>query len=448
MSALTKASTRDHGRDLRREKPVTWLADWKRPDGVDAVAIVQRVAQGRDPHLVKLRNEEMSASAFSFLRGAAAVMSADLAPALSETSGIRLDICGDGHVANFGTYYSPERSLVFDVNDFDEARLGPWEWDLCRLAASVVVAGREFLRASGEDLSDIAGRVVRAYAKRIRRLSDTPLIERCYTLTRVGAAGGGDRTSPVRVRKALQPLFGDVRIETQQDTVKRFIADGGRGASFVKAEAKPVPENVAARLIAAYGTYLTTVSPGLQRLLDGYTPACAALRPVGEGSLGLHDYLVKVTGHRPDDGLILQIKEAAPSALDAALGPRAAVHEGERVVRMQRTLQAVSDPLLGWTSLDGQAYYVRQFRDGKGAPALNKLERAEFVKYAELCAMTLAAAHARSASTVSGGLGAIAGYIGTGRQAREFASAVATFARRYAKVTREDMKSLAEASRQ
>jgi uncharacterized protein (DUF2252 family) len=184
----------------------------------------------------------------------------------------------------------------------------------------------------------------------------------------------------------------------------------------------------------------------MERLLDGYSPICAAIRPVGEGSLGLHDYLINVTGHSPEDRLILQVKEATPSALDAALGPRAAVHEGERVVGMQRTLQAVSDPLLGWTSIDGQAYYVRQFRDGKGAPNLEKMQHAQFASYAALCGETLAAAHARSANPVSGSLGAIAGYIGTGRDQREFTQAVTRFAQRYAKVTREDMKVLGAAA--
>jgi hypothetical protein len=127
--ASGSAEARHEGRALRREKPPTWIADWRRPDDADPVAILKRVAEGRDQDLVKMRNKEMAASAFSFLRGAAAVMSADLAGSLTEVSGIELDICGDAHLANFGGFYSPERALVFDVNDFDEARVGPWEWD-------------------------------------------------------------------------------------------------------------------------------------------------------------------------------------------------------------------------------------------------------------------------------------------------------------------------------
>src|SRR5437588_9009628 len=224
----------EEGRGLRREKPPTWLGEWRRTDDVDPHEILGRVAQGRDPHLVKLRNREMAASAFSFLRGAAPVMSADLTGSLSESSGIELDVCGDAHLANFGVYYSPERTLVFDVNDFDEARSGPWEWDVCRLATSVVVAGREFLSASSRDLSNVAQGAVGAYADTLGRLANLPLIERCYTATRISAANGrngGDSTT--RIRRNWAPLFGAVRIQTQRDTVERFIADHGKGASFV-----------------------------------------------------------------------------------------------------------------------------------------------------------------------------------------------------------------------
>lgn len=449
MAAPISSSARalDVGRELRRDKPPTWLADWHRTDAVDPVAILGQVAQGRDPHLVKLRDREMAASAFSFLRGAAAVMGADLAGSLAHTSGIDLDICGDAHLANFGGYFSPERALVFDVNDFDEARPGPWEWDVCRLAASVVVAGREYLSSSKDELGVLAQHSVGAYVKTIGHLAGLPLIERCYAMTRVAPAPDrGGANPPVRVRKAWQPLFGNVQVQTQRETIKKLIDDGGRGAAFVHDGGTAVSEDVAARVTAAYGTYLSTLEHGVERLLDGYSPTCVAKRPVGEGSLGLRDYLLKLTGQGSDDGLILQVKEATPSALDGALGPRAAVHEGERVVEMQRMLQAVSDPLLGWTSIDGQAYYVRQFRDGKCAPDLTALKSAELAKYAELCGTTLAMAHARSASPLSGGVDAIVGYIGADGEQREFTEGVATFARRYAKVTREDMKALSRAT--
>lgn len=449
MAATIFSSARalDTGREVRRDKPPTWLADWHRTDGVDAVAILRQVAEGREPHLVKLRNREMADSEFAFLRGSAAVMSADLAGSLEHTSGIALDICGDAHLANFGGYFSPERTLVFDVNDFDEARQGPWEWDVCRLATSVVVAGREYLSLSKEELSDLAERSVTAYAKTIGDLAQLPLIERCYAITRLAPATDRSGAKPaVRIGKAWQPLFGDVEIQTQRETIEKLIADRGRGAAFVGNGSTAVSHDLEARVAAAYGTYLSTLEHGVQRLLDGYSPTCVTMRPVGEGSLGLRDYLVKLTGQGSDDGLILQVKEATPSALDGALGPRAAVHEGERVVTMQRMLQAVSDPLLGWTSIDGQAYYVRQFRDGKCVPELNNMKSALLANYAELCGTTLAMAHARSASPLSGGVDAIAGYIGDDREQREFVGDVATFARRYAKVTREDTKALSHAS--
>ena len=213
----------------------------------------------------------------------------------------------------------PERALVFDVNDFDEARQGPWEWDVCRLAASVVVAGREYLSSSKEELGDLAQHSVGAYVETIGHLAALPLIERCYAMTRVAPAP--DRAGanpPVRIRKAWQPLFGNVQVQTQRETIKKLIDDRGRGAAFVHDAGTAVSEDVAARVTAAYGTYLSTLEHGVQRLLDGYSPTCVAMRPVGEGSLGLRDYLVKLTGQGSDDGLILQVKEATPSALDGA----------------------------------------------------------------------------------------------------------------------------------
>ena len=444
----TAAVGSSDGRPQRHEKASAWLADWRRPDGVDPLDILERVAEGRDRKLVKLRNREMAASAFSFLRGAAAVMSADLGPSLSQSSGIQPGICGDAHLANFGTYYSPERTLVFDVNDFDEARLGPWEWDLVRLATSVVVAAREYLSASKDVLAGLAGQTVVAYAEAIAHAAEIAPIDRCYSLTRIAdRPDQGAADAAVRVRKDMRPLFANVAFRTQRETLARFIVDGGRGEAFVSTEATPVSDDVDEQVKAAFATYLTTVGTGRGRLLDGYSPSCIALRPVGEGSLGLKDYLLKLSGRRPGDGLLLQIKEATPSALDPELGSPGAVHEGQRVVTMEQRLQAVSDPLLGWTSIEDTPYYVRQFRDGKGAPDLMKMPLAAFAKYASLCGQTLAAAHARSASPLPEDVAPIAGYIGTGGERRAFIQGVATFACRYAKVTRSDMSALAKAIR-
>jgi uncharacterized protein (DUF2252 family) len=428
---------------LRRNKPPSWLADWRRPRDVDAVAILRRAAEGRDPKLVKLRNLEMASSAFAFLRGAAPVMAADLAACLSQTSGVQAAVCGDAHLANFGTYFSPERTLVFDVDDFDEARPGPWEWDLARLATSVVVAGRQYLSASKHAVTTVAEQTAAAYAGAIAEAAKLPLVDRCYALTRVadppGQAGDG---SAIRVCKGMRSLFGAMPIQTQSATLKIFIKRGGHGNAFVAKKVTGVDDDVAATVMAAYDAYRATLGVGSARLLDGYSPTCVALHPVGEGSLGLKAYLVKLTGRGPDDGLILQVKEATPSALDRALRPLETGHQGERVVTMQRALQAVSDPLLGWTAIGNQAYYVRQFRDGKGAPALDGMEPAVFAQYAALCGRTLAAAHARSVGDTTAVAEDIAGYIGTGRERREFIAAVAAFARRYAKATRDDMVAL------
>lgn len=297
------------GTDLRRTKPIAWIATWAPAKDRDPLAIINRVAEGRDPKLVATRNQEMGSSAFSFLRGAAAVMAADLSPSLQDTTGIELVICGDAHLGNFGAYFSPERTPVFDLNDFDEARLGPWEWDVCRLAASIAVAGGKLQRGGKGDSVTPA---VEAYTDALKRILAGPLVGRYYGLERV-AAGVSTTGKPKfsGVEHAFQPLFANLHVHTQEETVAELIKGGGRGSKFRShAEVDPVQTHVSHQVTAAYWTYLDTVATGLERLLDGYSPTSVALRPVGEGSLGLRDYLLLTTGHGQDDRLILQVKEA------------------------------------------------------------------------------------------------------------------------------------------
>lgn len=447
-AAANHSSAHEHGQVLRVEHPVEWLSDWKPSPTRDPLAILQRLAAGRNPDLVAKRNHDMAASGFSFLRGAAGVMAEDLKGALRDTSHLQIDICGDAHISTFGSYYSPERARVFDLNDFDEARAGPWEWDVCRLAASVAVACREFV--GGELSAEATGRMVAAYVTTLKRLAVSPVIDRWYVLARVpGFEENDDLQRSNAAREHLAKLFAETSIHTQADTVKKFITDDGSGVMFEESEAPPVSEEESAGVISAYATYLTTLPRGLQRLLAGYSPICVGSRAAGEGSLGLRDYLVKVAADTSEDALILQFKEAAPSALDRALGPQPHVDDGERVVTMQRTLQGVSDPLVGWTSVDGRPFYVRQFRDGKAVPDLAKAGDKQFSAYAALCGATLAHAHARSADPHDDVIGEIAGYIGvTDPQVNEFTKATSSFAQRYAKLTQEDKQKLAEAATQ
>jgi len=334
----------------------------------------------------------------------------------------------------------PERIPVFDVDDFDEARPGPWEWDVCRLAASIVVASRES-GGKADSAADAVTRAIDAYSGTIRRLADGPLVLRYYSLERVAERVSEEKKPRYsKLSPGFEELFGDLHVDTQGETVRKMITDDGKGSAFDAKEAAPISDADEGSVVASYSTYLTTLDPSLRRVLDGYSPKCVGERPVGEGSLGLRNYLVKIAGRQPDDGLILQVKEATPSALDTALEAHRAIHEGERVVEMQRTMQAVTDPLLGSTSIDGQAYYVRQFRDGKANPDLLQLDGDQLLQYSALCGATLARAHARSADPRAGTLGMISGYIESDQQ--KFAAALAEFAERYAEVTRADQEAL------
>ena len=340
---------------------VEWLATWAPPRDRDPLAVLERAAEGRDPKLVERRNREMTAKGdvATFFRGAAGVMAADLGPGRPRTTGLEVLLCGDAHLGNFGMYGSPERARLFDLNDFDEARPGPWEWDVCRLAASAVVTARDRRHTRGQQAA-AARDAVTAYAKTLAALAGGPLVDRWYTMTRCDAphcrdlaiAESGDASAATlrRTRRLLRADPGRTQAATVAELTAagRFHDDGGDQA--------PIDGEAAADVLGAYADYRETVPAGLQRLLGGYVPTAVAIRPVGEGSLGLRNYLLLLAGGRRDDALILQVKEATPSQLDFGLGPLPTPHEGRRVVERQRTLQGASDPLLGWAAIGEQAY--------------------------------------------------------------------------------------------
>jgi uncharacterized protein (DUF2252 family) len=353
-------------------------------------------------------------------------------------------------------YGSPERNRVFDLTDFDEARPGPWEWDVCRLAASVVVTARD--RKVDRDGQERAVRAaVAAYCDAVDELAGIPLIDRWYALARGKALDRGDLAAADGGAKAVaraQRLLDGADDATQRKTVKDFTADRAFEASEDNrvtplADDDPKAESVR----ASYEPYVETLSDALARLLRGYRPTAVARRPSGQGSLGLQNYLLLVCAERRKDALILQVKEATPSQLGFGLDPYDADHEGERVVRMQRALQAVSDPLLGWTTVDGQDFYVRQFRDRKGTADLLRPKRQDPADYAKdlaafgrLCGVTLARAHARAADAR---LGQISEALGAGRRGHaRFEDALASFGRTYADVTEGDYRALARREQQ
>ena len=419
-----------------------WLAEWTPSDDRDPLHIIDEAAEGRDQRLV-LRRERIMADggAFTFYRGAAGVMAADLGPLREHTTGFEVDILGDAHIGNFGMYGSPERARVFDVNDFDEAARGPWEWDIVRLATSAVVMERD--RGSDSDQQKATAKAaVDAYALTAATLAASPLIDRWYTMTRCDEPGcldvavdiKGSEKTIARVKKMLE---ADPK-RTQAQTVAKF-ASGGQFLD-VPDKVAAIDDDRAKRVRNTFESYESTVEPGLQRLLHGYTPSAVARVFAGQGSLGVRNFLMLLTGRRDDDALILQLKEATTSALGyGGVEVEGAPHEGERVIGLQRALQAVSDPLLGWTSIGDEQYYVRQWRDMKQSPKLieKPYKRGDREAYARLCGTTLARAHAR---TVEGdGITPIAESIGDGK---DFTKAVLKFARTYADVNQSDQDAL------
>jgi uncharacterized protein (DUF2252 family) len=441
---------RAYGKELRKTRPPDWMASWKPDPSREPLAVLERAAVGRDPELVDERNKTMAEDDPEFFRGAAGVMASDLRTSRRETSDIWLDVCGDAHMGNFGTYGSPERHRLFDLNDFDEARSAPWEWDICRLAASAVVTARH-LKFAKRRQADVAGTLCAAYAETLADLASRQLVDRWYMMTGCDSVEPGDlalreldRRAKDLVRSA-EALLTPRKIRTQETTIDE-LTDGSGAFHDDNGNQTPIDGKRAAEVRAALEPYRDTLPRGLRRVLSGYTATAVAKRPVGAGSLGLRNYLVLVRGRHDKDALVLQVKEATPSQLEFGLDPVPMRHEGKRVVRMQQMLQGASDPLLGWTSMRGdEAYYVRQFRDMKAAPDLDELDFARLRLLARLCGTTLARAHARSASSVDGTLVRMSGYIGgSPKEYSGFRDAVTVFADTYAAVTSGDRRVLDE----
>jgi uncharacterized protein (DUF2252 family) len=416
------------------------------------VEILEQQAVDRVQELVPIRYGRMLASAFAFYRGAAAVMSADLVTVPS--TGLTVQLCGDAHLANFGGFAAPDRSIVFDINDFDETLPGPFEWDVKRLVASFVVAARDrgFPDATAADL---AGSVSRTYRTSIATFARMGRLDVWYTRLdtdemerRWGRAAGAD--SLKRFHKTLRKA----RRKTSAHAFSRYTVVGPDGTLqplrdpplVVPVEDLADGEQLARarQLIAdSFDRYRASLSDEKRHLLSGYRIAGLARKVVGVGSVGTRCWILLLVGR--DDGLddlVLQVKEAGPSVLEPYLGASAYGNHGRRVIEGQRLIQAASDVLLGWDQgpgLEGETrdFYVRQMWDGKVSADLATLDPAGFAVYAEICGWTLARAHARS-----GDPGAIAGYVGSGKA---FDTAMARFATAYADQNEADFRALQQA---
>ncbi|RTL70469.1 MAG: DUF2252 domain-containing protein [Pseudonocardiaceae bacterium] len=445
------AEHHERGRSARAEVPRSAHAELPARRGPGALRLLAAQDVGRVADLLPLRYARMGASPFTFLRGSAAVMTADLAR--TPVSGIEVQLCGDAHLANFGFFSSPERRLVFDVNDFDETLTGPWEWDVKRLAASVEVAGRdrEFSPADRE-LAVLAA--VRGYRKAMRRYARMTTLEVWYDILEAEDAlrRYRRRIAPGR-RTQMERDLDKFRSRDNLGALARFtsLVDGAPRIRSAPPLVVPVrdmyPEEVARRGIEEWIQdilvgYRQTLPPDRRWLFDRYRPVDAAQKVVGVGSVGTRCWMLLFLGRDAADPLFLQAKEAGPSTLESVLGSAPQPTAGQRVVEGQRRMQAVGDIFLGWQRAagpDGQErdFYLRQLRDGKGSIDLTALRSNGLVIYADLCGRTLARAHARSGDRI-----AIAGYLGS---SDSFDRALAVFARSYAERTESDHAALRRA---
>ncbi|GAA0733425.1 DUF2252 domain-containing protein [Dactylosporangium roseum] len=428
-------SLRADGERRRAATPVKQLTTFD-SSARDAVDIVAATNAERVADLVPIRVGRMISSPFAFLRGSAAVMAADLAP--GPDTGLHGHICGDAHAANFGLYASPERRLVMDVNDFDETAVGPWDWDLKRLTASLVSAGRE-AGLPDDECRTAARDCATAYRAAVAELAGMPLLDAYYlttdhsTLEHFGIADLVDTFDRVR-RKAKKNTSRRVAEKFTQrldHDAWRFTPDPPILVPLDSAAAFPVIESLE--------SYARTLDEEIRALFGRYAVVDVAHRIVGLGSVGYRSYVVLLHGNG-DEALVLQVKQARPSVLAPYLPAAPDRHPGERLVRGQRWMQTVSDILLGWTTIDGRPYLVRQFRDMKGSIDPTTLLAGQLDDYARVVGVVLARAHAQSIDPR-----VLEGYCGAG--ADEFDDAFAAFATAYADQTEADHAALVAAVR-
>ena len=427
---LSRSERKDAGRAARKRTSRSDLGVYApSPDRPDPIELLDRQNANRFPDLVPVRWGRMVASPFAFYRGSAALMAHDLAG--SPDSGLVVQLCGDAHLQNFGLFASPERRLLFDLNDFDETLPGPWEWDVKRLAASLVLASRSN-GGSAEEQTAAAEACVRAYRVAMAAFAAMSSTEVWYFKVDVDDAlpqmvdDRCDRTAKIaekaRRRTTLQALE---RLTT--------VIDG----RHVIVDDPPIIEHLpdhmdVGDIKAMVNEYRATLADERRYLFDRFHIVDIARKVVGVGSVGTHSWIaLAVADSEEDDPLFLQIKEATRSVLEAYVGRSAQSNHGQRVVIGQRMMQAASDVFLGWTrNTDGRDFYVRQLRDMKGSIKVETLSQAELSSYGERCAGVLARAHARTGDPI-----AIAGYLGQGEV---FDRALTTFALGYADQAERD----------
>ncbi|WP_082589612.1 DUF2252 domain-containing protein [Agromyces sp. Soil535] len=450
------ASRAEYGREARRRTPRSSHAGWApSPDRPDPVAMLEEQATTRVPELVPIRHARMLVSPFTFYRGAALLMASDLAG--TPVSGITTQICGDAHLSNFGVFGTPERKMIFNINDFDETLPGPWEWDVKRLAASFEVASR-YRGFSAEDGREITLTVVRGYRERMLQAAASRVLDAWYdqldtarfmeqieaerqakrlTEKQVKAADANlakarTRDSTRALAKLVEVVDGKMRIAADPPLivpVEHLVLSG---------QTRQQQEEWAQRLLTSYQSTLERGHHPMQE----FSYVHMARKVVGVGSVGTRAWIILLRGRDDGDPLLLQAKQAEASVLERYLSPSEFDHHGERVVRGQRLMQAASDIFLGWervVGVDGveRDFYIRQLHDWKGSADVEAMVPSGAKVYARFCGETLARAHSRSGDRV-----AIAAYLG---HTDRFDRAIAEFAVAYADQNERDYAAFADA---
>lgn len=445
MSVLKHVPRADRiaaGKDLRGSAPRASHRDWTPPaDRRDPVDVLIASNIGRLPQLIPIRFGRMLVSPFTFFRGAASVMAADLSR--TPTTGLRVQACGDCHLLNFGAFATPERNVIFDINDFDETLPAPWEWDIKRLATSFVLAGRDN-GYDAEDSHESAVAVVRAYRERLAELADMTVLEAWYS--KIDVLKLIEETEDPELRefreKRLKKVQSRTAIDHEYPDLVEEVGNQPRikdDPPFIFHHHLQETEEIQESISEAFRAYRETMRYDHRFLLDKFRMMDIAIKVVGVGSVGTLCSVILLLAE-DNDPLFLQVKQANASVLEPYAGPSEIEHHGQRVVAGQRLMQAASDLFLGWTSgRKGRQFYLRQLRDMKAKPMIEVFKPRHMLEYAGYCGTALANAHSRSGDAAT-----LSGYLGN---ADNFDEAIADFAVPYADQTEQDHAKLADAVR-
>ncbi|MBF2065997.1 MAG: DUF2252 domain-containing protein [Calothrix sp. C42_A2020_038] len=437
-SQLTVAQRQEAGKALRQVVSRSAHRYWHPTERVDPIDLLEVSNQGRISELIPIRHGRMLQSAFAFLRGSAIIMTADLAK--TETTGIHVQACGDAHLLNFGGFATPERNLIFDLNDFDETLNGPWEWDIKRLVISIFVAGRD-IGLNDKDSYDSALAAVRAYRLSIREYSQMDTLAVWYA--RLNAHMLVEHAPDEETRKYWEQMADKAFTRTMYQTFLQLTEEVNGKRRFIDQPPLlyhlPNHDEYFEEVEVIFEQYRDTLQNDRQFLLDRYRLVDVAIKVVGVGSVGTHCGVALLLSN-DSHPLLLQYKEARPSVLEPYVGKSPDPHNGQRIVNGQRLIQAASDIFLGWTSNSrGQDFYFRQLKDMKTSIKLKGMSARGLEDYAEICGCALARAHARSGDSVI-----ISSYLG---KSDAFDSAVADFAVTYAYQVEQDYQMLIAAAK-